>query len=655
MNRLFINGKEIELSDQTKIGVTYQANNIGELQQRQGNYTNVFKVPVNDNNNIALEWAALMTSDTDLPYQVLRATYIEDGIEIVPDGKARIESVIDGFYLIAVTSGNIDLKDAIGDARVGDLYADDEPFIWNRDSIIDSRDGSKYYIFPFADWRTDIDTFFNDTSVESNEMLPCATAPGFFERLSNFTGFTFEGTYLDSDAHKKMIISPNAFSRTESTQSTRAFTELTFDNQGDAPWNLDEPVPEDSGLNTFTLVPNYINNGTDFINGRYVAPATHIASLQFQATIDVFWSKDSFFNTNQSKSWQYRVILKDDLGNVIKSFWSVTFNVELPLSQQFNLSLDSGEVTLTQGREYFIEIDFFFNAHTNRDTKVFSRPVVNTLSPELKHVPAKNISLGDSIDFRDLYTMKIKDVLNDILNKRGITIQTNNYSKVVQFNFFQDLIDNKAIAKDWSSKVDARSQSLTFTFGNYAQRNWFRFKPDDLVDDELGDSFFDVADENLPFEKDAVKFNHPATRQIAKGDTPEGVFNIPKIEAVDSENLWQKPGYRILQLDTQEVGFDIDFNEGVLTPIPLRTNIPFVKFIGMEELIPVHYVALTDILTKTKGIKEPINLSAIDIQELDFTIPIYLYLPDRDIDGYFYLNLLDKYRGGVTMCQLIRL
>lgn len=655
MNQLFINGIELQLSDQTIIGVTYQANNIGELQQRQGNFTNVFEVPINDHNDAALEWASIMTSDTNLPYEILKATYIEDGIEIISEGKARIKSVQNGFYSIAVTSGNLDLKDAIGDARVGDLYANDDPFIWNRDSIINSRDGSKYYIFPFVDWRTDINTFFNDTSVESQEMIPCATMPGFFERLSDFTGFTFSGSYLNSSDHKNMILSPNAFSRSASTQSTRAFTQLTLDNLADAFWKLDEPVPKDSGLNTFTLVPNYINNETDFVNGRYVSPSTHIGKLQFRADIEVFWSKDSFFNTTQSKSWQYRVILKDNFGNVIKSFWSVTLEVELTYSEKFTLDLDTGEVTLTQGRQYFVEIDFFFNAHTNRDTKIFVVPVVGTLTPELKHVPAKNISLGDSIDFRDLFTMKIKDVLNDVMNKRGIVLQTNNYSKVVQLNFFQDLIANKAIDKEWSDKVEEKGDSLTFTFGNYGQRNWFRFKPNDLVDDELGDFYFDIVDENLNDEIDVVKFNHPATREATKGNTPEGVFNIPKIEALDSGNEWQKPGYRLLQLDLQEVGFDIDFNEGVSTPIPLRTDIPFIKFVGMEELIPVYYQALTDILTKTKGINLPIKLSAVEIQELDFTIPIYLYLPNKNIDGYFYLNLIDKYQGGVTMCQLIRL
>lgn len=655
MNQLFINGIELQLSDSTKIGVTYQANNVGELQQRQGNYTNVFKILINDHNNAALEWSSIMASETNLPYEILKATYLEDGVEIISEGKARIKEIQNGFYLIAVTSGNIDLKDAIGDTRVGDLYANDDSFIWSRNSIINSRDGSKYYIFPFIDWRTDINTFFNDTSVDSQEMIPCATMTGFIERLSGFTGFTFSGSYLDSDDHKKMILTPNAFSKSESIQSTRAFTQLTDDNLTDAFWKLDEDIPKDTGLHTFTLVPNYINNETDFVNGRYVSPTTHTGRLQFRANIIVYWLKDSFFNTTESQLWRYQVILKDNLGNVVKSFWSVVFFVELTYQEEFTLDLDTGAVTLMQGRQYFVEIKFFFNAHTNRNTRIFIVPKVGTLTPELKHTPAKNISLFDSISFGDLFTMKIKDVLSDVMNKRGLVLQTNNYSKVVQLNFFQDLIDNKAIAKDWSNKVEEKNETLTFTFGKYKRRNWMRFKPNEFVEAELGDYYFDIVDENIDDEIDVVKFHHPATQEVSRGTTPEGVFNIPTIEALNSDNKWQKPGYRILQMDTQAVGFDVDFNEGVLAPILLQTNIPFAKFVGTEELIPVFYEALTDILTKTKGISLPIKLSAVEIQELDFTIPIYLYLPNRGIDGYFYLNIIDKYQGGVTTCQLIRL
>jgi hypothetical protein len=68
MNELIINNRTVDLSDSTNIGVTLCANNIGELQNRQGNFTNTFKLPTSKNNKEIFEWSHLQTSSSLMPY-----------------------------------------------------------------------------------------------------------------------------------------------------------------------------------------------------------------------------------------------------------------------------------------------------------------------------------------------------------------------------------------------------------------------------------------------------------------------------------------------------------------------------------------------------------------------------------------------------------
>ncbi len=658
MNKLFINKQEVHLSDQTKIGVTKQANNIADLEMRQGGFTNVFKIPVNDHNNVILEWAAYMSSNTDLPYKRLLATYEEDGVELVSEGDAQIVNVSNGFYFIKVVDGNIDLKKALGGVTVGELYSDSDSFLWTLANVVDSRDGSRHYIFPFIDWRTDIDTFFTTATADIRQMLPCVSVPGFFSRMEAFTGFSFIGNYITSDAHQNMILTPDEFEKSPETlteQETKASKPLGF-NGPPYCWTsqIGELIPIEINLlpgstpsdHVFLANPVFVTNDSDFFNGSYFTPSNHIGKLTLSGVLKINWDKLDI-GLNIKRKFDYIIRIKKD-GLVIAESFHTTDKAKLNQENSFPINLTTGFITLESGPEYFAQIEFRVQRRNVNSTFLVC-PLDNT-SLSFTHTPTKIYSLGDTINLKDIFKMKASDVLKDIMNKRGVMIQTNNYSKTVQFNFFQDIIDNKSIAKNWSKKIGKRSNNLKFIFGNYGRKNWFRFKEDEDVTNELGDFFFNISNENLKPEQDVVKFNHSATEQ----DSRHLGLNVPEIEAINSSNEWQKPTYRILQMESASTDFNVTFTDGVGNTI-VTTDIPICKFLGMEELAPEFYDALLDMLNKTKAEIIPIKLTAIDIHELNHIIPIYLSLPNRDIEGYFYLNVVDKYRGGETNCELIRL
>jgi hypothetical protein len=160
MEELTINGQKIELSSNTTIALTIQANNIGELQNRQGNFTNSFNIPLTQKNKKTFEFLNVITSGTNLPYQKLYATYKRNGIEIISEGSVNIQGVDSNNININILSGNVDLSSAIENLIVGELYLTEPTHVWNALNAVNSRTLTKDYVYPLIDWRTDLDTFF---------------------------------------------------------------------------------------------------------------------------------------------------------------------------------------------------------------------------------------------------------------------------------------------------------------------------------------------------------------------------------------------------------------------------------------------------------------------------------------------------------------
>ena len=649
MNQLIVNGKTLILSDQTRIGITYQANNIGELQNRQGTFTNTFKLPLVRDNIEALELVNQMTSTTVLPYRKLSATYLENGIEIIGNGTATIVSIDSQFINMNIISGNVDLLEAIGDLTVGDLYLKDQVFPWNIDVAVLLRSGTAYLVYPLVDFYINEDNIFDgDTIVDIRNMLPCCNVKEMFNRLSDYIGFYFTGDYLISSEHSKMILTPSDLSiKDENLLLLKTESKIT--SYWDELINIPAGSPAYRIPITWTeFFPTYTSSNGDFSGNSYNASNETNGSLKLEGYLTLelvnVLGVNNFPNYAENLVLIYQIF--DDLGTVVAEYTEIPITITDSLySTTYIPDITTGDILMTLGRTYYSKIIIKADWATS---STFITIKTNNL--KFSFTPSGKITHLTDTNFSDLYRMKVKDVLKDILNLRGVIIQTNGYTRNVQFNYFDDIIKNKSISEDWSDKVQKGNLAMSFQFGNYAQKNWMRFKDRDDVTDQLGDHYFTIDNENFEAEKTVVQLNHPATEQAGKYLG----YNIPKVQAFDINYAWNKPDWRLLQLEVQNTSFNVAYTDGTTT-INKNTYIPFAKFVGFEKTIPEFYEALSGILDKTKAIKLPIKLSAKEISELNFIIPKYLHVPEIGIDGYFYLNKIENYKGDITLCEFVRL
>lgn len=648
MNQLIVNDKELVLSDSTRIGITYQANNIGELQNRQGTFTNTFKLPLIKQNIQALELVNQMTSTTLLPYRKLKATYLENGIEIIGNGTATIVNVDSKYIYMNIVSGNIDLVEAIGDLTVGDLYLNDQVFPWNIDVAVLLRSGTAYLVYPLVNFKTTEENILHEnTTADIRDMLPCCNVKEMFNKLSDYVGFYFSGNYLTSPEHSKMILTPSDL--TIKDENLVGLETSSKDTLGT--WSNTQTTAHGVTTNlNYSITPTYNSHTGDFNGNTFNVTDEINGSLNFISDFKVRFSTSVLNTTGQTISYSLVMIYQilDDLNNVVAEYTETPVSINsLPFESDFVVNISTDNILFIPARTYRTNIKLTCQS-VQGDTTVTVKP--NSATTKFSFTPSSKITHLTDTNFSDMYRMKVKDVLKDILNLRGVIIQTNGYTKNVQFNYFDDLIKNKSIAENWSDKIVVGNNVMSFQFGNYAQKNWFRFKDRDDVTDELGDYYFTIDNENFDAEKTVVQMNSPATEQENKYLG----YNIPKINGFNGSYEWNKPDWRLLQLEVQNTSFNVAYTDGTTT-INKTTSIPFARFIGFKETVPEFYEALQGILTNTKALKLPVKLSAVDISKLDFIIPKYINVPKLGIDGYFYLNKIDNYKGDVSLCEFVRL
>jgi len=657
MRELYINDKLIELSDNELIGITYCANNIGELQNRNSSFSNTIKIPITQNNKVAFDWSHLVNSSTDLPYKTLKATYIENGVELVSNGTAIINSIEDGYFNINILSGNSDLTELLGDKTIGELYGLDS-FVWNKANIIASNNRSKPYIYPIIDWHSDSDSFFTkDVIVKCDYLPPCVRIKDVFTKIEDYINFSFTGPYITTKDHEDMVLTPDFF-ELENPPTIKAT------NKAFSLWKNTFQIPEGSTpafytkvvypkLDTFEPGMGY----TTAYHTYFQPPVLKYGSLKFSGTIQIYWLANEsygYYQTKQKQNFWYFAEIIDDLNNVI-----ATTEVNDPLTLftgelvKLNYSTDAVvDITTPEDyafsplRRYSIKISINVGPHSNMPSRLIVKPKPNSIDSFI-FTESKNIGLNQPIKYSDIFRMKVKDVLKDILNLRGLMIQTNSYLRTIQINNFDDLRKNKAIAKDWSDKVVSIS-SLKYTFGNYAQKNYLKFNDSQTIEEDYGSSYFSISNENLDVDKTAVQIGHPATEQKVKNSGA----NIPKVPGFDINRKWKKPQYRLLTLNTQ---YRVVSYMDTIAPTIVTDNIPFCKFESFTEIIPKHYKVLNEILENTKVINATLKLNGKDVSELDFSIPIYLDVPEFSISNYFYINRINDYRKGLTNVELVRL
>ena len=660
----------LDLDSGTVISTTKRVANIGTLE-RQSSFTNKLDLPATANNLAAIGMVQ-GSDDSTKKYIKQNGSVLANGIEIMNAAQFSFESLSDRIEVL-INSDNAVFFDLIKKTFLRELEMSALDHLWSKTEMINSigntfNDG---YIYAIHD--SGYQSQFN-TSLNCFGIVPSVFVKYLFNKIGETFGYTFTGDIWNESYFEKLLM-PVIDCKTGTRNLEELQCKFVTSTPHFLPLSLNPIVYQN-----FNSVQNI--NGGAFADKWNVDPVGYIYYFHIPGNYAI--SLDYNFNiSNQFHpplySYNNDVMIRikavqvlDNITTTLGQTEYVLVDVDGNFNGTLNLNVvidsfvertlnPSGIPSETNQIYVYVQYYFYFN---NINPATFQ---INSLSLNIDQITNAPVS-----HYNRLYNIQESlpawtcgKFIKEISNLFGIIPIVNEYDKTIRLMMFNELNENKPIAKEWQSKIDlSKDPVYTFKVDGYGQVNNFEYLPDSTF------SFYiKILNESLPKEIDYVKsdFNYSVFSRILNKSFNTIFTNNYNPEIVLNTNVLYKTmmkfnkAPRIAFLFTQNT--EVIYSSFFETNSTQNTNIPFLGFeqqsfqnfnLQWDYLYEIFYQSLFNGITNNiLKIELDFRLSEFDIQDFDFSIPVYLENPS----GYYYVQEIKDFTSSSesTSVELLRI
>jgi len=677
---LYVNDILLDLPTDSLIALSYAVNTLTDLKSVQGNISNSISLPDTANNRRALGYPEdLNFNGASVIRKKQPCRYVQNGVDVIPQGNLRIVGASKGSLKIVISSGNTDFFDLLtGKLRDLDLSAYDHT--WDFNTVINSRLNTDGYIYPIINYGNISN---NTADVHGQAIYPGEMRPAVFVKtvvdaiikqagtldssgISIPAGYTLNNQILadpvTAPIYNNLIL---PFSSDKFIHSQR-YTNLNSGN------NLDytQTNPLDwIGQNNGQKIPIPFNN-----NASGITPSHYDG---------YYWTAPQIMTVDIRASFPHINIVRRNTGSSVSGIYMKFYRVPAGSTDPFN---DANKIYEPQNLGFDDNVD---SGHS-RDILNFSMAINGVaVYPGDRLVAAfetagygggtdvhiypgaeltiklnsENVLYGEQIQIESvLPDITTADFLKFIQFFFCAVIQTDNINKTVNIVPFGHIIQNLPLAVDWSDKITNDGEDFDVQIGDYCQQNEAKWKHDDTVSpDTYGNGSFYLPDENLDLYQDIYDLPFAASfEQLVLGGFNTTFINkIPDLNALDQNGLIfsTQTEDRILLLN--KVDATISYRDPS-TPTAINGSIPFTYFtstsggadLTLKSIFANHYGDLVNVLSDQRKLTCYLMLNEMDIQQLDFFKPVYI----GKYQSYFYISKITDFTGVKPVkVELIRL
>jgi hypothetical protein len=518
---LYLNGELMDLSDGTVIALTKQTNDIGDITSFYGDFSNEFALPFTARNKLLLEMSNIVSSSSNLPYTKMDAKYVDNGVEIVPNGYALIRYSLEG-YMVTIYSNNSNLFSRITGKFIKDIDWFDLNHYWTIENIKNSRLNDDGLLYPVISYGAD---YFQD-SLEQEGFYPSLYGKTIVERIISEAGFSFDLGVLEDNTKYQKLLFPWCIKEWVFTRQDY----LYFD-KGDVTSSLDITISYD--WETFTIVGSIVvtfvfldQNGDIDLNlsGMYVDLAQDYIfnNTTGSATVTASYSGVPFLNGSQRRI--SAIFIPTGVGggamNITVTNMEITINSTNDDTAEVYLDIIDHEAPHPIGNQLIS-----FNGASDEYFTVYHEPRYPTYFDHDNNIFGQAftyVEISKPVPLTRGKRVLIKDQLPDILQTDflkavflvfGIIPDTVDYNQTVYSRSYIDLINNLVNRKDWSSKYcePIGYEQLDYHNDNYGKVNKFTWEHDDIGRFTL-DGSFTINDDSLEPERKII--SHPFSSSL---------------------------------------------------------------------------------------------------------------------------------------------
>lgn len=743
---LYISGQRVHLSEGERIALTKQVNSLGEVKNRNADFSNIFTVPATNETRVLFGFSDKLNSTSRKPYQKQPARVVMDGVDVVPNGYAIIEGAAEEeSFEVSVYSGIVSFFSRIENKTIQDI---DWSYL-NQNFAVDDMPQSMYrvyhgnqrtWLFPLVQYGElspvgqNIDVRYQSPAIFLTEML---------RMIITEAGYTYSGDIFSDEFFQNVVIpgtlpfgKPDKFAEDRGSiiGTTTFVVQMTLDDGETKRIKL--PLARYSKFQNFSgtltagskTVTGLSTNQVYFLDPqmKVTAPGlqknTVIDSLQnpalpfpevylsepaLQSGVQVLQFETGPFTTGEAGCWDpvTQVYTADDYYAVdVKA--KVWFGIPGGQSADSVLyvykngaALPSQSAHHTTGGQIFDYADYGYRKAwpaitlAPGDTLEFYLEIRNTpgqgnrqvyIYPEdkvsLQHTPTNDLTRVDitvrkelipgssynPVDF--LPELNQKDVVKDFLQRFCVLVDEDTVGHHLRFKTFKSVALSTSEAQNISDKfVLNKKPKQSFRFKDYGQRNLFLNSEDSLNEEspELGDHYFNIDDEALQVEKEAVKSIYAAS----ESETALETLTMARIQIWENQEVEHESKPRILALkpENKTVTFYtpiITGSDGTVTwdsilggnnlLVGYFVDESQVQDLGWESLIENYYQEWIRCLTNCKILQAVFDINSVDYNAFDLLLPVWI----EYFNEYFYINKISQFQGSGnagTTFELVRL
>jgi hypothetical protein len=690
--------ERLDLDGQTALLPTFQANDRTRPDTLQSEYTVEFEVPATARNHRLLSHAAASLPAQGGAYKRVMAVLTSDGVETIPLALLYIKGYTEGRFLLQIFGGNIRfadrLKHADGrDKLLSDLNFDRFNHLWTPANIAAR--------LPYAHWQAngygyelfDRGKPVDLQAVDPYTLYPSVAASLILDQIVSEAGFTADSLLGEPLFAASSVPTANPYTFPQAFRDARALKAgfeyypagNTSDGRvSDGQFHESEFGPERLQFEYTTLAPYHAPTAGATYGAGQTYTADTLGYYDLSASVMLrFGSRREarihgqvsckvmlyvngqpvYLNGDQIGKDELRITSGENYqtivfapkldryllhpGDTVELWWqgdewdnSVTGNG--PWDPYWQLGPAGSLVTLPGGNILNTQATFTV-----------------VLLPEFPQ--------GGLVKLQDWLPAGITQLqfFKSQMLLLGLTIQVDDYRPHLHLAPGSRLLENVYQAPDWTNKRDAAAapgrqpeRNLLFRFGEYAQANYLKWKADESVTPGYGNGSIAVADEVLPTSYDMAELPFAATE--ASPVVP-GLLRILNFERSDITVV--PPVYTPVEAEARitlrgsapVISGQLVISDTALQPFTTTAS----YFAGVDISLMLNSTVLTKywadlraMLDESRYLTERYRLTARDIAELDFSVPIW----DGILGDFFAVSRVSEFSAKrPTEVQLVRL
>lgn len=644
---LYINGQLLDLEPGQVIAQTKQVNDLNSLDDRQAGYTNKFNVPKTAHNLKVLDFMTITGNTSGVPYQKNECSlYADSGECFIYKGWAVITDGGNDFDVV-VYDGIIDLYKDIENTTLASLGLDELTHDKTTANVLASWNTPKKYKYILADYNGKAEYRLPGSMPASKRinvdyLVPSVSVSYLWNKIFAEYGYGYSGAVFNTENFKNLWMTyPKGALTTESSVTLFESDNYGYTTTTSGPQNVYFARYNDT--DTFTGVTAYNQTHIEVqVAGYYEVEVTgtlHSTSSAFAFSSPYAIPKRSrvYIGKNAEGQHAHNVVERKKISDYIVPNTEFTGRVIIELQAS-----DSICVVISNAGGASTEYGYYLHGDS-------------TMSVKLSKLNITNMSFGTALaDF------STRDFLTEIVHRFGLTMFKRKYEAHYEFLTLQELLQGGETV-DWTGKF-VKKHNEDYIYGNYAQRNWFRYAYNNK-EDSFNDGFIDVENKNLADAKNMIqsKIYSPENEKVLFLNRQSNLYKLWEKEIVEDPAEGEPPvKYKALDkryyfLRAENVAFPSakligsaqlgETGSFTVAPVESYRKLPF------DDIIEDYYTNISKLLDRSLIITADMYLSASDVANFDFRKLYYI----EQLSGYFIVNKIINYiPGKPSKCELVR-